>query len=194
MGGMSGRDCSKSFEFVHQTSTQFAQGEIENPPNGDNMLRASIIIAALACTAGTGLAQNRFELAQASGAFVVVKPSGKPFATAPVKVASPSDRPVAARRAPSFGGAAFTPEDTDQQAPATADAPQPAPAPAQTQQRTAQAQPQNAQGQQRQGQRAAPAADADADPDKEQETGDKEPDDGANGDAGNTGNNAPAEN
>ncbi len=66
---------------------------------------------------------NRFEVAQASGAFTVVKPSGKPFATAPVKVAAPSDRPAAARRAPSFAGAAFTPEDGDQASAANQDTP-----------------------------------------------------------------------
>lgn len=131
------------------------------------MLRATALLIAIALPASGAHAQTAFEVAPTRSAFTVVKPSGKPYATAPIRAVAPSDRPAAPRRAaPLGGGATFVP-DAAQEPTEDRDAPSPDDTQAQAQ---AQAQPQPAQPAQRQaanagGVRPAGGSSAGASPD-----------------------------
>jgi hypothetical protein len=148
--------------------------------SGVHMLRTILLISALAIPATGVLAQNRPEPIKTSG-FVEVKPSGKPFATAPVRSAAATPHSVPnARRAPMSGAEAILPPDDE---PATQDSPDDSGGGRRVV--TTQSQPQQTvQIRHSSSQPSDPSAEPD-DPDKDQDTADKEPsDEGSPDDAG----------
>ena len=136
------------------------------------MLRTILLISAIAMPASGVLAQNRPEPIKTSG-FMEVKPSGKPFATAPVRsAAATADRVPNPRRVPMAGAEAILPPDEE---PATQDSPD-----AGGGRRvvtTTQSQPtQTVQVRRAPSQSSDPSAEPD-DQEKDQDTADKDPSD-----------------